>query len=116
MEAERSAGVVTAQDMMYIYCLILSVQCKVALPMVLEMDNKGALDLANSMSVGGRTQHVDVREHFLHELKEDGLLLIKWIDGDDNDADIFTKNTSAAVFNRHFPLYVSEDKYMDTQS
>ena len=60
-EAEGSAGVSTAQDMVYIYCLIIPVQCKVVLPMVLEMDNKGAVDLANNMSVVGRTHHYDVR-------------------------------------------------------
>ena len=54
-ESEQSAGVVTAQDMIYIYRLIISAQCKVALPMVLEMDNKGVVDLANNWSFGGRT-------------------------------------------------------------
>ena len=67
--------------------------------MVLEMDNKGAVDLANNTSVVGRTCHVDVRQHFLRQLKEEGLLVIKHINGDDNDAGIFTKNTSAAIFN-----------------
>ena len=68
------------------------------------------------MSVGGRTRHVDVREHYLRELKEEGLLVIKWINGDDNDADIFTKNVTAAVFDRHIPLYVGKDKYMSGQT
>jgi hypothetical protein len=36
--------------------------------MVLEMDNSGAVDLANSSSVGGRTR----RLHYLRELKEEG--------------------------------------------
>jgi hypothetical protein len=43
---------------------------KVELPMVLEMDNKGAVYLANNWSVGGRTRHVDVKSHFLRELKD----------------------------------------------
>lgn len=57
------------------------------------------------MSVGGRTRHVDVKSHFLRELKEEGLLVIKHINGDDNDSDIFTKNTSIKVFERHIPRY-----------
>ena len=99
----------TAQDIMYLYRLLISVQLNVALSIVLEMDNKGAVDLATNMSVGGRTRHADVREHYLRELKEEGLLVINWISGDDNNADIFTKNTSAAVFNRHLPMYVGKD-------
>ena len=77
--------------------------------MVLEMDNKGAVDLANSWSVGGRTRHVDVRMYFLRELKDDGLLIIKHISG---DADIFTKNTTAAVFNKHVVKFVGNDEYV----
>ena len=49
---------------------------KVKLPMILEVDNKGAFDLANNWSVGGRTQHVDVRKNYLRELKEPGILIV----------------------------------------
>ena len=49
------------------------------LPLVL--DNSGADDLANSNSVGGRTRHVDVRLHYLRELKEEGLFVNKHISG-----------------------------------
>jgi hypothetical protein len=80
--------------------------------MVLEMDNSGAVDLANNWSVGGRTRHVDVRNYFLRELKDQGMMIIRHIAGDDNDADIFTKNVTAAVFNRHLPNFVGKDKYM----
>ena len=54
-EAEGASGVTTAQDMMYIYCTLMSVGLSVELPMVLEMDNPGAVYLANNWSVGGRT-------------------------------------------------------------
>ena len=64
-EAESAAGVMIAQDMLYIYCLLKPLELEVKLPMVLEMDNKGAVDLANNWSVGGRTRHVDVRNYFL---------------------------------------------------
>ena len=47
-----------------------SIQLKVKLPMVLEIDNKDTVDLANNWSVGGRTQHIDVCQVFLRELKE----------------------------------------------
>jgi hypothetical protein len=41
------------------------------------------------------------------------LLVIKHIPGEDNDADIFTKNTAASVFNKHIPVYVGVDEYME---
>ena len=65
--------------MLYVYRLLLSIGLKVNLPMILEMDNKGAVDLANNWSVGGRTRHVDVRNHFLRDLEYEGLLVVKHV-------------------------------------
>ena len=83
--------------------------------MVLETDNSGAVDIANSWSVGGRTHHIDVRNYFLHKLKDQGVLVIKHIAGEKNDADIFTKNVTSAIFDRHVPLYVGNDAYISNQ-
>ncbi len=59
-EAEQTAGVLCAQDMLYVRHILESMGLKVKLLMILEMDNKGAVDLANNWSIGGRTRHVDV--------------------------------------------------------
>ena len=115
-EAESGAGVTTAQVMMFIYRLLTSMGLKVKLPMVLEMDNKGAVNLANNYSVGGRTRHVDVRFFYLRELKEEGLMVIKHVPGIENDADIFTKNVDAQIFERHLPAFVGYDEYMDAKN
>ena len=105
----------TAQDMLYVYRLLESIGLQVELPMLLEMDNKGAVDLANNWSVGGRTRHVDVRNHFLRDLKDEGLLIIRHVPGDENDADIFTKNVTGPIFQRHLPTFVGTDKYMEEE-
>ena len=112
-EAESAAGVTEAQDMVYYHNVFTSLGLKVKLPMVLEMDNKGAVDLANNLSVGGQTRRVDVRVHYLRQLKDEGMIVIKHISGDDNEADIFTKNTLTATFNRHMVQYVGHDEYVD---
>jgi hypothetical protein len=39
----------------------------IELPMILEMNNKGAVNLVNCFSVQGRTQHIDVKQCFLQE-------------------------------------------------
>ena len=84
--------------------------------MLLKMDNKGAVNLANTWSVGGCTRHVVVRNFFVNELKDEGRLIIKHIPGDENDADIFTKNTAAQVFNKHVPKFVSKNEYLTAQT
>ncbi len=109
-------GVMVAQDMLYVYHLLELLELNVELPMVLKMDNSGALDIANSWSVGGRTRHIDIPKNFSHKLKDQGLLVMKHIPGDSNNADIFTKNVTSAIFNKHVPLYVGTDKYVSAQS
>ena len=104
------------KTLMYVYHLLESLELKVELPMVLKMDNSGAVDIANSWSVGGRMRHVDARNYFLQELKDQGLLVIKHIPGDSNNVDIFTKNVTSAIFKCHVPLYVGSNEYISVQN
>ncbi len=59
-KAETYAGVTCVQDMLYMKNMLGSLELKVKLPRVLEMDSQGAVYLANNWSVGGRTRHIDV--------------------------------------------------------
>jgi hypothetical protein len=61
-KTELNAAVLCSQDMMYQKNTLESIRLKVELPMILEMDSKGAADLVNSFSVGGHTQHIDVKQ------------------------------------------------------
>jgi hypothetical protein len=61
-KAELNTAVLCAQDMMYQKIMLESIGLKVELSMILEMDNKGAVDLVNSFSVGGCTRHIDVKQ------------------------------------------------------
>jgi hypothetical protein len=47
-EAEQTAGVLCAKDMSYIWNVLKSMGLKVKLPILLELDNKGTVDLANN--------------------------------------------------------------------
>ncbi len=55
-EAEHTAGVLCAQDMLYVWHILKSMELKVKFPMFLSLDIKGADDLANNCSIGGRTR------------------------------------------------------------
>ena len=59
-----------------------SIGLKVKLPMRLLVDNKGAVDLANNWSISGRTRHMEVRQYFLRDMKDEGIIITKWISGD----------------------------------
>eukprot|EP00957_Ditylum_brightwellii_P027798 2101723-Ditylum_brightwellii.AAC.2 len=88
-------------------------QLQVELPMTLFIDNKGAVSFSNNWSIGGRTRHVEVKQYFLRELKEAGLLEIKWKKGEGMPSDIFTKNCDSTTFGKHLPKFVRYDEYME---
>jgi len=115
-EAELYAAFACAQEMLYTKHVIESLGLKVKSPMVLEMDNKGAVDHTNSWSVGGNMRHVGTKQVFLRELKEDGILIVEWIPGEINDADIFTKNLDGPLFRKFTKVYVGDDEYNDQGS
>lgn len=59
--------------------------------MILEIDSKYGIDLANKWGFSGRTNYVDGRHHSLRELKEGN-------GTERNSNDIFTKNVDGPTF------------------
>ena len=92
--------------------LMESMNLRVKFPMILEVDNKGAVDLINNYSVGGRTRHMETRQYYLRELKEKNIMVVKWKAGAENSSDMFTKNLPKKEFNKHAAVYVGSDEYM----
>jgi hypothetical protein len=68
--------------------------------------------LTHNWSVGGRTWHVDVREWFLQDLKEEGAVEVKWIAGDDNSANLITKNLAGPLFEKHARTHCGDNEHM----
>jgi hypothetical protein len=112
-ESEYGAASECTQDMLFVMHLLESIGLQVDKPMTLEIDNKGAVDLSNNWSAGGRTRHIDVRHHFMRELKEDGIMQLKWISTHDNSSDLFTKNLDGPKFDKFTTVYCGEDEYMN---
>jgi len=111
-KAELIAATSNAQDMMYVKRLLESMNLQVKLPMILEVDNKGDVDLIHNYSVGGRTRHMETRQYYLRKLKEKNILVVKWKAGVENSSDMFTKNLPKKEFNKHAAVYVGSDQYM----
>jgi hypothetical protein len=111
-EAELFAAVLCAQDMMYALRIMNSIGLKVKLPMKLYVDNKGAKDLCNNWSVGGRTRHIEVKQYFLREMKEAGIIEVLWKSGEEQTSDVFTKNLARPAFEKHTVKFVGVDDYM----
>ena len=110
-EAELIALAQAAQEMLYVMRILESMKLKVRKPMILESDNKGAIDLCNSWTVGGRTKHIDTRYYFLRELKEGNVMEYQWIPGKENSTDLFTKNLPNPDFTKHTGYYCTEEDF-----
>jgi hypothetical protein len=113
-EAEVIAMVQAIQELLFAKKLLEAMELKVALPMIVAVDNKGAVDLANGWSNSGGTKHMDVRIMFVRELKEEGIVKVIWIPTAENESDIFTKNTDAKTFNKHIKTFCGTDEYCET--
>jgi hypothetical protein len=98
--------------MLYAMRIMNSIGLKVKLPMRLIVDNKGAKDLCHNWSVGGRTRHVEVKQYFLRELKEAGIIMTEWRSGEEQRSDVFTKNLARPPFEKHAINCVRVDQYM----
>ena len=48
---------------------------------------------------------------FLHELKDEDLLVVEWISNVFMCSDLFTKNLGDKDFKRHTEVYVGKDQY-----
>jgi hypothetical protein len=110
-EAELYAATQCAQDMLFVMRILESIGLEVKKPMNLFVDNKGAVDLANNWSVGGRTRHVEVKQYFLRELKEQGLIRTSWRSGALMTSDVLTKNLAKSLFEKQNKAFVGNDPY-----
>ena len=100
-EAEVIAVVKCVQEMLYVMKLIESLRLEVKKPMMVNTDNKGAVNLINGWSVGGGTKHMDCHIMYLRELKEERIIRVQWISTKDNCSDIYTKNCDKKTFKKH---------------
>ena len=99
------------QEMLYVKKVIESMKLEVDLPMQVECDNKGAVDLVNDWAVSGNSKHIDVCLNFLRELKESGIIRISWVTTGAQVGDLHTKNLERKSFERHAKVHVGDDEY-----
>lgn len=63
-------------------------------------DNQGAIFVSSNPVTERRSKHIDIRYHFIRDVIEQGLIQVYYIPGEDNPADLFTKNLGRVKFNK----------------
>lgn len=105
-EAEYVSLSEAAKEIRFVYYIMVSMGLRVRLPIVVQVDNVGAIFMSENVTTSQRTRHVDIRHAFVREMVLDGFLKVVFVRTHDNLSDGFTKNVSADIHERHTPSYV----------
>ena len=100
-EAEYVALSEVTKEIMFVKQVLETMGIMIKLPILVKVDNVGAIYLSNNFSLGQRTKHIDIRRHFVREFMEDGILKTVFVRTNDNSADIYTKNTTEDIYEHH---------------
>ena len=107
-EAEYIALAAVCSEIMFIKQLLESINIGVRTPIRINMDNTGAIMLLENESVSQRTKHMDVRMHFVRDLKEDRVIHVEYVNTEFNHADPHTKNLMKGPYERLTGMYMKE--------
>ena len=108
-ESEWNALSECAKEIKFVYQLLESMGIKVATPIIVRVDNVGAIFLSNNIAISQRTKHFDSRRKYVINqlVNEEKLLKIVFVKSQDNDADLLTKNLPGELFHKHASKLIS---------
>lgn len=95
-EAEYVALSAAAQDALWFTKMITFLEYPQMI--TIRTDNEGAATLTKNPDFHKRTKHIRRQHHFIRECVTNGELLVKWIAGTDNPADMLTKPVTGTKF------------------
>jgi hypothetical protein len=68
------------------------------IPILIHCDNQSAIALTSNDTFHQRTKHIDIRYHFIRQHVRSGDIKIKWIQTEEQQADILTKRINGKRF------------------
>ena len=107
-EAEYVAVSELCVEILFVRQILEFLGEKVNYPIIMNVDNQGAVFLAHSDGASMRTKHINVRYHFVREYVENGVVKILFMRSEDNNSDMFTKNMMREVFWKHTRKFMVE--------
>jgi transposase InsO family protein len=110
-EAEYFALSEASKDIKFVSQIMLTMGIPVRLPIVVRVDNVGAIFMSENVSASSRTKHIDIRYHFVREFVEDKFIKIIFVRTDENTSDGFTKNVTGDIYERHCKEFIAERRH-----
>ena len=109
-EAEFFAAMMAARDGMHLRDVLTDLDCLDPGPTIIRSDNKSVLDLALDPVAFKKTKHIMRAAEFLRDLCLRRVFELKWISGENNPADIFTKVHVLTLFRAYLRILDALDK------
>ena len=102
-EAEWIALSEAVKEIVFVVQLLRDIGIKVDTPVIVKVDNIGAIHMAENVTNSARTRHIDIRTKFVREYNSgsDPLIKIVFCKSEDNTSDICTKNLSRELHEKH---------------
>ena len=100
-EAEYVAILEIVVEILFLQSIFEFIGQKIETPIVVNVDNVGAIYLAKKATTSNRTKHMDICYHFVQEYIEKGEVLIQFVRLKMNNSDIMTKNLNEENYWKH---------------
>ena len=107
-EAEWIALSEATKEIMFVLQLLESMKIKVKLPIIVRVDNVGAIFMSKNINTSSRSKHIDIRTKYVNEYCEDGIIKIIFVKSAENDSDIMTKNLGGDLYTTHSKKLIKE--------
>ena len=114
-EAEYMALSEVVKELKFIVQFLQTMNIEVELPITVYENNVGPIWQSNNRTTSDRTKHIDIRTSFVKEYQEDVKIIIKFVKSGENEADIFTKNTTNVIFHNHQKKLVWDKSNVDNE-
>ncbi len=80
---------------------------KVKLPIIVHVDNVGAIFMNKNITTTGCSKHVDIYYKFVTEYIEDEIIKVIFVKSAYNDSDIMSKNLGSELHSKHGSKMIS---------
>jgi len=100
-EAEFVVLSKAAKEIKFIIQVMLLIGIEVEMPIMVHVDNVGAIFMAENVSTSTHMKHVDICYHYVREFIEDEFIHIVFIRTKLNKVDMFTKNVVGEIYDAH---------------
>ena len=110
-EAEWIALSEAIREILFAIHVLEGMKIAVKKPVIVRVDNMGAIFMAKNTTATKRTKHIDIKAHFVHEHvnEETGQMEIVFVRSEENKSDIFTKNVPRETMKKQSEEYLGEE-------